>query len=382
MYRGEWLTYVAASGGIVCSTRVDFNTATTPGGGRIYRPFALMMGMPVLPPPRFGGGIPGDGGMVNNYSASSSENGAFSLHPAQHIPALKEETLRFLAPEPGKIIFDGTLGSGRHARAILEKLLPDGMLIGIDRDPKMLDIAAKSLEEFPRRSYRLFEGSYAQIDEVLEEVEVEAVDGIFIDAGFATPQILDPERGFSYRQDGPLDMRYSPDEPSAQELINSLSQEELADAFRRFGEVRFAGRVADRIVRQRAIKPISSTQELADIIEKAVPGRTRKQRPARMFFQGLRILVNKELDHLKTLLEMAPSFLNPGGAIVVISYHSLEDRLVKQSFRKWAEKGLLQVETRKVVTPSEAEARENPQARSARLRAATRLRDQQKGELN
>ena len=379
MYRGECLTHVAAFGDMVCSAPLNFLTATTPGGGRNNRPFALIMGMPVLPPPRFGGGIPGDGGMVDNNCACS-DDGAFSLEPTQHLPVLKEEVLRFLSPEPGKVIVDGTLGAGRHARAILEKLLPDGMLIGIDRDPKMLDIAAKSLEEFPRGSYRLFEGSYAQIDEVLEEVGIDAVDGIFIDAGFATPQILDPDRGFSYRVDGPLDMRYSPDETSAEELINTLSQEELAEAFRRFGEVRFAGRVADRIVRQRAIKPISGTQELAEIIEKAVPGRARKQRPARLFFQGLRILVNKELDHLKTLLEIAPGFLKPGAVIVVISYHSLEDRLVKQSFRKWAEEGFLAVETRKVVTPTEEEAQVNPQARSARLRAARRIEDTEKGD--
>ena len=378
MYRGNPFASIAACGDSARSARMNTNTATTPGGGRIYSPFALMMGMPVLPPPRFGGGIPGDGGMEND-SAVGAQGGAFSLEPDRHKPVLPGETLRVLDPQPGKTIFDGTVGCGQHARLILEKLLPGGTLIGVDRDPKMLQIAVKSLGEFPRESYRLFEASYGQIDEVLEHVEIDAVDGILVDAGFATPQILDPERGFSYRLEGPLDMRYSPDETSAMELVNTLSQEELADAFRRFGEVRYAGRVAARIVAARTEKPIEGTLELAELIEQAVPGRDRKQRPARLFFQGLRILVNRELDHLKTLLDIAPKFLRENGVIVVISYHSLEDRLVKQAFSKAAEEGTMEILTRRIVTPSEEEARENPQARSARLRAARRIGAVQKG---
>ena len=308
----------------------------------------------------------------------------------RHVSVMPGEVLELLAPRPGGIYLDGTVGGGGHAGLILTASAPDGRLIGLDQDPAALAAAAATLAGFGTR-VTLCLGSFAGLDRQLTNLGIEQVDGILLDLGVSSHQLDTPERGFSFREDGPLDMRMNPDQSlSAAGLLASADAEELKRIFREYGEERWAGRIAREIVRARGEAPLATTRQLAELVCRAVPGGHVPQRihPATRVFQALRIAVNAELDALQSGLAAALSRLRPGGRLVVISFHSLEDRLVKQGFRAAAtscscpprlpvcvcgRKALVKILTTRGVRPAEAETIANPRARSAVLRAVERL---------
>jgi len=291
-----------------------------------------------------------------------------------HRPVMPREVLSYLAPSPGRTVVDATVGCAGHARQILPRLLPGGCLIGVDRDPRMLAAARDALSAFPRASYRLFEASYDDLPEVLKAVGVPVVDGMLLDAGFCSAQMDDPERGLSYRADGPLDMRYAPEGPTAADLLARLDAEALERLFRDYGEERWARRIARAVVGERRRSPLQRTGQLAALIERAVPGGRRRLHPARRVFQALRIAVNDELARLERFLDVAPPLLAQGGRLVLLTYHSLEDRRAKDALRRAARDGVVSILTRRVVRPRPDEVQANPRARSARLRAALCIR--------
>lgn len=310
---------------------------------------------------------------------------------AFHQPVLLEEVLALLNCHSGGIYVDGTVGGGGHARAILERTSPDGLMIGIDRDDEALREASGTLAPFGNRVF-LAKGSFADLREVLAARKIGPVQGILFDLGVSSHQLDTPERGFSFSLEGPLDMRMNPSSgPAARDLIRSAGEAELAGIFRDFGEERYARRIARAIVEQRRHEPIGTTVELAALVARVVPGRAangRRIHPATRVFQALRIAVNSELDHLKRGLLEGFEALAPGGRMAVISFHSLEDRLVKETFRSWEKtctcppgipvctcraKAKARVLTRKPLRPRPEEADANPRARSARLRAAERI---------
>ena len=269
---------------------------------------------------------------------------------------------------------DATVGAGGHARLIAERLTPGGRLIGLDRDAAMLELARPRLADLPAT---LIQAPFSQLCEVLTEQGISAVDGVLADVGFCSDQLDDPERGLSFTQPGPLDMRFDPTtgEP-ASSLLRRLSERDLADLIYRYGEERFSRRIARRIVEVRRHAPLETTEELAELVRRCVPRppRSAKRRrspidPATRVFQALRIAVNDELGELESLLKTLPSYIRPGGRAAVISFHSLEDRLVKTAFR---DRSLWQALTRKPVQAGEEEAQRNPRSRGAKLRAAQR----------
>ncbi|MCS6977769.1 MAG: 16S rRNA (cytosine(1402)-N(4))-methyltransferase RsmH [Gemmatales bacterium] len=283
-----------------------------------------------------------------------------------HIPVMPLEVLRWLDPQPGQIIVDATVGGGGHALRIAQRIAPNGCLIGIDQDEAMLRLARNTLKDAPA-PVTLVHGNFAELRHLLDEQKVDRVHGVLADLGFASDQLADPRRGLSFQAEGPLDMRLDPSrgEPASR-LVNRLSERELADIFWRYGEERFSRRVARRIVEIRQKQPITTTTQLADLVRRCVPRSRGGMDPATRVFQALRIAVNDELEALEQFLEQLPRCLKPEGRAVVISFHSLEDRLVKNAFRS----GPWEVLTRKPVTPSEAEISTNPRSRSAKLRAA------------
>lgn len=281
---------------------------------------------------------------------------------------MPEEVLKFLDPRPGQIIVDATLGGGGHTRLIAQRVWPGGAVIAIDRDPTAVARARETLAALP---VRVAQADFRDLPEVLEEWDVETVDGILLDLGMSSDQLADTSRGFSFQADGPLDLRFDPShgEP-AWALLNRISERPLADLIHQFGEERFARRIAAAIINERKNKPIKTARELAELISRVVPRhRSGGIHPATRTFQALRIAVNDELGALETALRRYPDVLRPGGRLVVISFHSLEDRLVKQAFKSDPRYTCL---TKKPVTPSEEEIRANPRARSAKLRAAAR----------
>lgn len=304
-----------------------------------------------------------------------------------HVPVLLEEVLSFLPADPNGVCVDGTLGGGGHARALAARLGPTGRLLGIDRDPEAL-AACGDLEAAHPGRVMLAQGSFGDLPEILRSREIGPVSGILLDLGVSSRQLDEGGRGFSFLRDGPLDMRMGPAVgPPAEELVNEASVEELKRIFREYGEEPQAGRVAKAIVDARRRQPLKTTGELARAVEKALGWRGGKH-PATRIFQALRIAVNREMEELDGFLASLPALLAPGGRAVVISYHSLEDRRVKQAFRaaaphcvcpRWlprctcGEPGWLRVLTPKAVKPREAEVAVNPRARSAHLRAAERL---------
>jgi 16S rRNA (cytosine1402-N4)-methyltransferase len=310
----------------------------------------------------------------------------------RHVSVLAGEVLDLLAPQPGGIYLDGTLGGGGHARLLLEASAPDGRLIGLDRDPAALLAAAARLEPFAAR-LSLRRGSFADLDEHLAALGIDRVDGILLDLGVSSHQLDTPERGFSFRDDGPLDMRMDPAQPlTAAGLLANAGAEELKRIFREYGEERWAGRIAREIVRVRSETPLATTQQLAELVCRTVPGGYVPQRihPATRVFQALRIAVNDELGALQRGLAAALRSLRPGGRLAVISFHSLEDRMVKQGFRAAAitctcpprlplcvcgHRAAVKILTPRGVRPAAAEIVANPRARSAVLRAVERLAD-------
>lgn len=285
---------------------------------------------------------------------------------SRHVPVLLEETLQLLDPQPGEIWVDCTLGGAGHATKIVEKLGIAGRLIGFDQDATMLDRARARLAGFP---VTLVHANFEQVGDVLMNLGLEAVDGIVADLGFASDQMDDPERGLSFREDGPLDMRLDPaGGQTAADLVNSLSEQALADVFYEYGEERKSRWVAKRIIEYRKEKRLERTAELADLVRRCVP-RSGNIDPATRVFQALRIAVNDELGALDRLLASLPKCVRPGGRVGIISFHSLEDRRVKLAFKR-AEWGAV---TKKPVTASEPETRQNPRSRSAKLRVAKRV---------
>jgi len=286
---------------------------------------------------------------------------------AVHRPVLLAEVLDALAPRPGSILVDGTVGAGGHAAALARLVGDDGRVIGLDRDPEMLTLAAAATRGLP---VTLVHEPYSALADVLDDLGVGRVDGVLLDLGLSSDQIAWGHRGFSFAQDGPLDMRFDPaTRLSAADLVNTLTAEELADIFFHYGEERHSRRIARRIVEARRVEPIRTTARLADLVRRGVPGKWGAIDPATRSFQALRIKVNEELDHLDDALAELPGLLNPGGRAAVISFHSLEDRRVKVAFRDNPE--LARV-TRKPITASAEEIQVNPRARGAKLRVAER----------
>jgi 16S rRNA (cytosine1402-N4)-methyltransferase len=307
-----------------------------------------------------------------------------------HEPVLLAESIELLAPRPGATVVDATLGCGGHARALLEAIAPGGRLIGIDRDPRALEEAGRVLAGFDAELTPL-RGDHNDLVALLQRAGVFAVDAILFDLGLSSLQLDDAERGFSFRGDGPLDMRMDPDTgPTAARLLAESSEAELRRILRVYGEERMAGAIAREIVRVRASRPLTRTAELAELVEGVLGPQARRFRihPATRTFQALRIAVNGEVEGLERLIIDAVSILRRGGRVAVIAYHSLEDRAVKRTLRGLAERctcpprlpvcgcgkeNLARVLTSKPVRPGTSEVERNPRSRSARLRAAERL---------
>ena len=268
------------------------------------------------------------------------------------------------------MVVDATLGSGGHAREILERIGPKGRLVGIDQDPEAIQRTQANLQAFPQVDYA--PKNFCELDEVLQDLNLNLVDAVLLDVGISSEQLEEGERGFSFLKEGPLDMRMNPEGPvTARDLVNDLSQEELEKIFWTYGEERWGRRIARRICEERIPKPLETTGDLVRVIQKAVPRRFHfgPRHPATKVFQALRIKVNDELEALQAALPKALEALAPKGRLAVICFHSLEDRIVKQTFREWASQGIVEILTRKVVKPSSEEKEHNPRSRSARLRA-------------
>jgi len=279
---------------------------------------------------------------------------------------LLDEVVFWLAPREGSILVDGTVGAGGHAVALARK---GSRIIGLDRDPEMLALAQAATAGLP---VTLVHAPYSAVPAVLADLGVSQVSGVLLDLGLASDQLAQPGRGFSFALEGPLDMRFDPSSgPTAADLLASLPAEELARIFYEFGEERYSRRIARRIVETRRNEPIQTTRQLAELVRRSVPGRSRHGPidPATRVFQALRIQVNDELGHLDTALANLPEVLAPGGRLAVISFHSLEDRRVKWAFRNDPR---LTVLTKKPVMATAQELAVNPRARSAKLRVAER----------
>lgn len=294
-----------------------------------------------------------------------------------HIPVLAEAVVEGLGCRPGGVYVDCTVGYGGHAALILERSAPDGQLIGLDQDEAALRAAGERLRSYTGR-VRLVRGNFQELKQQLRSMGVAEVDGVMFDLGVSSAQLDEPARGFSFLADGPLDMRMDQRASlTAAVLVNDLPEQELADLIYRYGEERYSRRIARGIVRTRAIRPFATTLELASAIREAVPPPYRRGRIhcATRTFQALRIAVNRELDLLEGALRDATDVLAPGGRLCVISFHSLEDRIAKQTFRALSrgEAPCLSVLTKKPIVASEEERADNPRARSAKLRIAERL---------
>ncbi|NLC85220.1 MAG: 16S rRNA (cytosine(1402)-N(4))-methyltransferase RsmH [Ruminococcaceae bacterium] len=305
----------------------------------------------------------------------------------EHEPVLLQACIEQLQIKPNGIYIDCTVGGGGHSAAILEQLGSGGRLIGIDKDEDALKAAGNRLNQVKSAgSYTLVHSDFANISNVLQDLNLEKADGILADLGVSSPQLDQAERGFAYGNEGPLDMRMDRSAMlNAETVVNGYPETELARILREYGEERHAGLIAKAIAKQRAIEPIKTTTRLAEIVKAAMPGRSlrEQQHPARRTFQAIRIEVNSELAAVEQLLDRAPLLLNPGGRLCIISFHSLEDRLVKEAFRRYenpcicprdfpiCQCGLKPIGRslyRKGTIASPEEARSNPRARSARLR--------------
>lgn len=293
-----------------------------------------------------------------------------------HDPVLIKEVLDALSPQEGQTIIDCTLGRGGHSSAIARMLGPEGLLIGLDVDPKNLEYAQSRLADAPCR-VRLFHANFAELEDVLELAEVKTANSILADLGLSTNQFLDPAYGLSFGKESPLDMRIDPRiEHTAADLIARLPEEDLANVLYELAQERFSRRIARKIVEERKVSPINSTERLAEIVRQAYPSRghaPEKIDPATRTFMALRMRVNREMENLEHLLEQAPRYLGESGKLAVISFHSMEDRAVKQAFRSAEQTGQLKVLTPKPLSPTDQEIALNPRSRSAKLRVAQRV---------
>ncbi len=285
-----------------------------------------------------------------------------------------QEILDYLNLGPGKTIVDATIGTGGHSESIIERIMPGGRLIGIDRDQDSLAMARQRLHAYGGTCEYVY-GNFMDIDAILNNLNIKNVDGILFDLGISSFQLEDPSRGFSFQYEGPLDMRLDRNGYiSAYDLINNLNEEEISDMLWSFGQERWHNRIARLLVKEREKCPIATTLQLSRIVSMAVPPRYRYYRihPATRTFQAVRIAVNRELENLKIALSKAVELLNRSGRICVISFHSLEDRVVKWEFKGFASLGKIEIITPKPLVPQETELRDNPSSRSAKLRVAER----------
>lgn len=308
----------------------------------------------------------------------------------EHIPVLLEEIIDILNPQNGEVFVDCTLGGAGHSKEIVKRIVPQGRLIGIDQDTNALAAAQINLVEY--LNYVTFvHSNYENLEQILTEYSPQGIDGILFDLGVSSHQLDEGERGFSYMQDAPLDMRMDRKSSfTAKELINSYSAEDLERIIKDYGEERWAKRIVQFIIEARQIETIETTGQLVNIIKKAIPAGARKEgpHPAKRTFQAIRIEINRELEVLEKTIETAVKFLKPGGRIGIISFHSLEDRIVKEKFKYMAldcicpkelpicqcnKKPLVRVLTRKPVTANKQELEDNPRSRSAKFRAAIKL---------
>lgn len=307
----------------------------------------------------------------------------------KHRAVLLEEAIEYLNIKEDGIYIDGTLGRAGHSSEILKKLSTAGKLIAVDRDTAAIK-AVK--EKFPdNKSLILEHANFQEIDLVLDKLGIEAVDGMLFDLGVSSPQLDNPERGFSYQKDGPLDMRMNPEQNlTAKDIVNNYSQSELERVITEYGEENWSARIAEFIVKMREDKKIETTGDLVEVIKAAIPKAVRRSggHPARRTFQALRIETNNELEQLKNLIDKSVSLLNPGGRLVIITFHSLEDRIVKHKFRDLAndcscppdfpicvcdEKSEVKVITRSPIQASDSEKELNPRSRSAKMRVAEKI---------
>jgi 16S rRNA (cytosine1402-N4)-methyltransferase len=289
-----------------------------------------------------------------------------------HIPVLASEVMEWLDPKSANLYVDGTLGLGGHTSLILSQSAPAGRVLGFEWDEQAARLAAQRLSCFGER-FQLVHGSYADLPAQCRELGVQQVDGILIDLGVSSLQLDSPERGFSFMADAPLDMRMdSRRQVTAEQLVNNLKKDELADIFYNYGEERQARRIAKFIVEARLQCPVRTTRQLTEIVRRAIPAKyhPKKIHVATKVFQALRIAVNRELDNLVTLLIEAPGMLAPGARVCIITFHSLEDRIVKQAF---VNNQAYRVLTKKPVGPTATEMRNNPRSRSAKLRVAEKI---------
>lgn len=308
--------------------------------------------------------------------------------PYHHIPVMLNEIIAYLNCRPGKCYVDCTLGGAGHSRAILEKIAPDGLLIGIDQDADAIANATHLLKPYGS-NVRLFHENYVHLPNILSQQNILHVDGIIADLGLSLNQIEQSGRGFSFQKNEPLDMRMNADAGlTAEEIVNTETEAELERIFRDYGEERWARKIARKIIAVRALRNIRTTQDLTDIVCDAIPGRSlhqRKKHPATKVFMALRIAVNRELEVLETFMDSVLECLNPGGRICFLSFHSLEDRIVKTRFKEWegactcppdfpkcvcGREKKVNILTRKALRPTVDEVSGNPMARSACLRAA------------
>ncbi len=289
-----------------------------------------------------------------------------------HIPVMHKEIAEFLRLPLGGICVDATLGMGGHARLLASQVGPTGKIIAIDRDRQSMDIAKENLASVAERIV-FVQDDFRNIDRILDGLKIQSVDGIVLDLGISSFQLDNEQRGFSIKANGPLDMRMDQDSwLSAYDLINSLSQQELSLILKDYGQERWHNRIARRLVQERSLRPIETTKDLSDIVLKSIPSGTKWQKihPATRTFQALRIAVNRELESLDIALGKIVPYLKPQGRICVISFHSLEDRIVKNKFRFFAQSGELNLVLKKPLSVSSYEEEVNPRSRSARLRVA------------
>jgi 16S rRNA (cytosine1402-N4)-methyltransferase len=294
-----------------------------------------------------------------------------------HTPVMLREVLGYLDLKPGDTIVDATLGTAGHSQEILKRILPGGGLIGIDRDEDSLAVARSRLSEFGP-ACKFIHGNFVDLDTLLAGLKVEKVEGILFDLGISSFQLQDAARGFSFQNEGPLDMRMDKNSYIlAYDLINNLNEEELSTLLWNFGEERWHSRIARFLVKERQRQPIATTVELANIVFKSIPSRYHNRHfrihPATRTFQAVRIAVNREIEILEAAISKAVAALNKGARICVISFHSLEDRAIKFTFRKAEAAGLIDILTPKPLTPTQSEVSVNPASRSSKLRAAERI---------
>lgn len=301
----------------------------------------------------------------------------FRLDVSRHKPVLLNEVIKIFNPQPNQNYIDCTLGDGGHTLAILEKIKPDGKILAIDLETITLERFKNNLDKEKLNRIILINDNFKNLEEIVEKNNFQNISGILLDLGFSSFHIEESKKGFSFMEDEFLDMRYGGEikNLAAADVINTYTEKELADIFWKYGEERYSRRIAKKIIEIRRRQKIRTTKGLSNVILSAIPFQVRRQKihPATRVFQALRIEVNHELDNLKQVLPKALKMLDLNGKLIVISFHSLEDRIVKHGFKEWEKTGLVRILTPKPARPSYEEIRENPRSRSAKLRASQKV---------